>query len=681
MLSGANTYSGGTTISGGHAVGEQRWHQTRWTTLERTPVVATASNIVLNGGTLEATAGFTLNSNRGIALVRPPAAAAARSTSLCSNTLTYGGIVANNGSGNGGLTLAGGGTLALSGANTYSGGTTIIGGTLQLGSSTALGAGDVTVNGGTLDINSFSETVPGLTLEFGSVIGTTGVLESTSAYQVQDGSIGAILGGSDGLDMTTNGEVTLSGANTYSGVTTISGGELFVSSDANLGADPGSPTPGSIALNGGTLVATASFTLNSNREIAVSPNSVGNFANIGVQGDVTLSYGGIVSGTGGLIVGGGGTFVLSGANTYSGGTVIYFCTLEVTNGGSLGSGSVTDYGGLVFNRSDTSTVVNSISGQGGLSMLGSGTVTLSGANTFTGTTVVEAGTLIVGNSTSAEPWTSSTEIDSGASADFMELNITDAPIENSGSVTLTGCSISGGSAVDGGGMNNSGTATLYDCTLSGNMASGNGGALYNTGTATLIGCTVAGNSASDGAGVYNPTGTLSLTDTIIAGNTAPAGGAASDVGGTGASGVSGSYNLIGDGGSGGISNGVNGDIVLTPQTEGSVGLSSLGNYGGPTETIALLPGSQAIGAGIEADFPGTAKPIITDQRGFPLDSPNPDIGAFQSNPLVVNTTVDGSGAPLGSLSCARRSIWRTSWARPSRSHSTRPYLLKPRRSP
>ena len=61
--------------------------------------------------------------------------------------------------------------------------------------------------------------------------------------------------------------------------------------------------------------------------------------------------------------------------------------------------------------------------------------------------------------------------------------------------------------------------------------------------------------------------------------------------------------------------------------------------------MALLPGSAAIGAGIAVSG------VTTDQRGFPLDSPNPDIGAFQTQPaLVVNTTSDGTASPAGDLS-------------------------------
>ena len=60
--------------------------------------------------------------------------------------------------------------------------------------------------------------------------------------------------------------------------------------------------------------------------------------------------------------------------------------------------------------------------------------------------------------------------------------------------------------------------------------------------------------------------------------------------------------------------------------------------------MTLRSGSPAIGKGVA--IPG----ITTDQRGFALDSPQPDIGAFQSNPLIVDTTSDGTGSPLGILS-------------------------------
>ena len=72
-------------------------------------------------------------------------------------TLRPGDVAAN---GTGGVTKLGDGTLILSGSNTYTGGTTVQQGMLQLGNASALGAGGLAVNGGTLDLNGFSVTVP-----------------------------------------------------------------------------------------------------------------------------------------------------------------------------------------------------------------------------------------------------------------------------------------------------------------------------------------------------------------------------------------------------------------------------------------------------------------------------------------------------------------------------------------
>ena len=208
-------------------------------------------------------------------------------------------------------------------------------------------------------------------------------------------------------------------------------------------------------------------------------------------------------------------------------------------------------------------------------------------------------------------------------------------VANNGTATLTDCSISGNYANGGGGLSNIGdvpTLTLTACTISGNLAQ-YGGGLYNGigyGNApmlTLTNCTVSGNSATDGGGgLYQPaypnyaSGVATLTDTIVAGNTGPY--SASDISGTAASQVTGSYNLIGVGGSGGITGGSGGNVVLTSLT--GLGLAPLGIYGGPTETMALLPGSVAIGAGTAVSG------VTTDQRGAPRPTAGAtDIGAFQ----------------------------------------------------
>src|SRR5262249_28090283 len=91
------------------------------------------------------------------------------------------------------------------------------------------------------------------------------------------------------------------------------------------------------------------------------------------------------------------------------------------------------------------------------------------------------------------------------------------------SATLSGLTITGGKADDGGGLyNDGGTLTLTDCTVTGNSAqSGGGVANMNSGTTTLTDDTITGNSASDtGGGVVSNSGTLSLTATTLSGNRA-----------------------------------------------------------------------------------------------------------------------------------------------------------------
>jgi hypothetical protein len=218
-------------------------------------------------------------------------------------------------------------------------------------------------------------------------------------------------------------------------------------------------------------------------------------------------------------------------------------------------------------------------------------------------------------------------------------------------ITMTGCTISGNSAgARGGGLAFSGTNTLTNCTVSGNTAGTGGGVqAYGAGPLALVSCTISGNSATSttsapGGGLYGETyqgntPTANLTDTIVAGNTGP-NSVAADIGGAAPFQVTGSYNLIGTGGSGGLS-AANHNLVGVANP----GLAPLGDYGGPKETMALLPGSPAI-------HKGTAVPgLTTDQRGFALDHPA-DIGAFQSQPgpLVVDTAIDGLGSAPGKLS-------------------------------
>jgi outer membrane autotransporter protein len=109
----------------------------------------------------------------------------------------------------------------------------------------------------------------------------------------------------------------------------------------------------------------------------------------------------VISGAGSVQQNGPGTTILTGTNTYTGGTTISAGTLQLGNGGTTGSitGNVIDNGVLAFNRSDSVTFNEVISGQGTLVKQGGGTLTLTGMSTeFTGPATVNDGSLIVDGS-------------------------------------------------------------------------------------------------------------------------------------------------------------------------------------------------------------------------------------------------------------------------------------------
>jgi autotransporter-associated beta strand protein len=116
------------------------------------------------------------------------------------------------------------------------------------------------------------------------------------------------------IEKTGSGILVLSGTNTFSGTTTISGGTISIAADAGLGTAPGSAVAAQLTLNGGTLAATETFTLNANRGITLGSSH----GTINVANTKTLTVAGIVAGSYNFTASGAGTLILTSASTYSG---------------------------------------------------------------------------------------------------------------------------------------------------------------------------------------------------------------------------------------------------------------------------------------------------------------------------------------------------------------------------
>jgi hypothetical protein len=178
-------------------------------------------------------------------------------------------------------------------------------------------------------------------------------------------------------------------------------------------------------------------------------------------------------------------------------------------------------------------------------------------------------------------------------------------------------------------FNYAGTMTVTNTTIDDNVTTqvndsslpfsgiSGGGIGVNSGSVTVTYCTITGNTASYGGGIQVFGGTLSVAYSIVAGNSASVAG--NDIYGII---TSLGHNIIGDGNGG--SGFVSTDLVGTDASPINPGLGTPGYYGGSTETIPLLVGSPAIGAATPING------ITTDQRGVTRSTTAPDIGAFES---------------------------------------------------
>ncbi len=343
------------------------------------------------------------------------------------------GTLDNNVTGEGQIVKSGSDELIVTGDNNYSGGTTISGGTLTDDHADSLGSGDI---------------------------------DNSGVLKVGEGELENTLFGSGSLVKTGTGELTLSGDNSYSGGTTITGGTLTADHADSLGS-------GDIA-NSGVL-------------------QVG-------EGELKNT----LSGSGSLVKTGTGELTLSGDNDYSGGTIISDGTLTADHADSLGTGAIANSGVLQVGEGE---LENTLSGSGSLVKTGSGELTLSGDNGYSGGTTITGGTLIADNADS---------LGTGAVANSGVLQVGEGELENtlsgSGSLVKTGT----GELTLSGDNSYSGTTTITDGTLiAANVNALGGGNIDNSGTLMLD-----ANGAFELANVTTHTG---ATTALAAGSTLDAG--------------------------------------------------------------------------------------------------------------------------------------------------------------
>ncbi|MEG3154478.1 autotransporter domain-containing protein [Sphingomonas sp. RB1R13] len=433
-VTGANSYSGGTTINAG--------------TLE-------GNSTSIQGGVLINAAGTLL-------FTQPTAG-------------TYAGAL----TGTGVMTKAGAGTLTLSGTNSgFSGTTNLNGGTLAIGAAGNIGTGTLAFDGGTL------QTTGALTLANLVTLGAGGGTVNTGA----DTTLSGTISGAGALTKTGAARLILGGINSYTGGTTVSAGVL--QGDAGLGLQGDIVNNAEVDFTG--LYDTYIDDMSGTGSVKVINNSIIGFSGTNTySGSTTIDAGSELYSFSDTALSANSAFIVNGILGMNG-------VVSNTIGSLAGSGLVVTGGGLLnIGADNTPTTFSGVIGSGGffaetsadVNKIGTGTLTLSGTgNTLTGNLGVNGGTLaLTGDLTSA-----TTTVASAATLNVATTGaLTSAVTAAAGSMTKVNGSITGNVA-NAGALSGTGTVN-GTLTNSGTVSPGNAGigilnvngAFVQTGTGTL----------------------------------------------------------------------------------------------------------------------------------------------------------------------------------------------------
>ena len=317
VLSGANTYTGPTTISGGVLTAANTAALPNFSS--GTVSVAGGALLTLpagGSGQWQAANIVTLLTNSNVSFQ----SGGTLGIDTTGGNVSYPSGITNT---NMGLVKLGGNTLTLSTGNTYGGGTTVSGGTLALAAAnnTLSASGAITVGVATLDLGGGSQTTTGaISLQSGGIIQNGTLVNNGTAYNLQGGTVNANLAGSAGLTQSIAGLATLNGANTNAGTTLASGGTLNFAAGSSLVnstiVDAGS---------GGVLTISGSLTVAPNGAFGVGTGFSGGTGTVIVNSGAVLNIGG-------------------GSGGYAGRTYIGD---KLDNTGTAGVGILTINGGIV----------------------------------------------------------------------------------------------------------------------------------------------------------------------------------------------------------------------------------------------------------------------------------------------------------------------------------------------
>ena len=639
LLSGINTYSGTTSITGGVLSITSTAALPGWDTPGRYTTSAGGALVVGNAVT---DADFNTIRTTGTFLNQ-----ALIGFDTTAGDRTYAGTpLANIGSGTAiGLMKIGTGTLTMNAANTYTGTTSVRGGTLRLETAAALpNTSPIWVqDSGALELVQDSTTSGAVTMS-GSASSIFGPGSLTAAsYTVNNASGTAsattVLAGAGGLTKSNAGTLSLTAANAYQGKTTVSGGTLEFNSIANSGTGNfsalGAPAAGgnsTIDLGSGTNAATLRYTGSghtSNRvinlagstgpvaldasgsgalELTAANTAAASTKTFTLTGTSTAANSiGVIAGTGVSVnKTGSGLWRLTGASTYGGqlrvldGTVVVASTVGTSGGGPFGDANSSqdpvvgsDAAGLTGTAALLAEGV-SIERNFSVASLGAGSqqaVVI--GNTGSGTTVFSGAISLARSVTLQSSADGIARFSAALNNSGTGVAITIGSADNAGTValqttlagSLAAVNVVNGTALLEGADNRINSATPVTV----GSALGSATLNLNSRSQTLSNLTFAGNSGSITGGTLrlNPSQAVAVTGTghVISSLVALDSTATFNTASAAALTVS---NVI--------SNGTNGAQSLTKSGLGALTLSAANTYSGPTtvsEGLLMVNGSQA----------------------------------------------------------------------------------------